>query len=852
MRGRATNSSRVNGLSDAFVTKQRKLVGAVRARLDRELDELQQSLDGLLRRQLSLDAVETPPPASAIPALAVALDRSLLAVTMATAGSMAHERERVRSLLNQLNAELNQDAKDAFKKLQTTGEKRIAQQRDEFEKEVASMRSAGSAEVAVAKARDEAMVSERGRLEAQRVQDYVEKLERELEIAQGGSNAQMEELGFKVEALQNRLRVANSRVATLTDANEGLMDQAAEMRGELSRYRGSMSREAGKKGGKRPLTADQQAEVTEQVAAAKKLAAASNLAAKREASQAMGKAARIVKSIARHEKTIATMHGRVNEGREEVASWKSKYKAEKTKTDDMRIELIEATRKLSRQKLEHTTTGAHAAKYSDGLEDDIAMLSSQRTSLVAKLKDARMRVKTSKADAFAHKQDRARAEAEAADLRERHAELLLHLMNVVDALLHGPVALRRLVHGLSTGRAAAEKLVAKRLQVTTREELYRLTWAKSRPSPGDESSASTPTRRASASAAAAPCKGDGAFELPERRTEAEEALDEALPLARLRHLAPLRFALELELRVQIEPEVKRRLETEFREKMASRFRILVDAAVEKRTVDAINRVVENTLARHSWNQHDWVNKCAEVEAALREIERSAHVATDSHRRMTQRLLQQTQDEKQRTAQSRLAAQEKDKLVLRLVERLRLALVRLEQSSEKNSFVRTQLADERDRVHDLQTELAVERGEIPPPRRAATAASCVARSADCLANCALVRAGRPTRPRPVHDDSRRSLPLTAATLLDAHHTYLPCRLDLVTPEKLIKEPLVVNKEAVAESKQAAVLREALFGEFSGEHEDFLGAGGLTTFGDVGVAQILAFQSRKKERAAKTKR
>ena len=105
--------------------------------------------------------------------------------------------------------------------------------------------------------------------------------------------------------------------------------------------------------------------------------AASNLAAKREASQAMGKAARIVKSIARHEKTIATMHGRVNEGREEVASWKSKYKAEKTKTDDMRIELIEATRKLSRQKLEHTTTGAHAAKYSDGLEDDIAMLSSQ-------------------------------------------------------------------------------------------------------------------------------------------------------------------------------------------------------------------------------------------------------------------------------------------------------------------------------------------------------------------------------------------------------------------------------------------------------------------------------------------
>ena len=56
------STSRVNGIVEATVTKQRSLIASVRTRLDQDLGGFHDSFDAIARRELCLDAIETPPP----------------------------------------------------------------------------------------------------------------------------------------------------------------------------------------------------------------------------------------------------------------------------------------------------------------------------------------------------------------------------------------------------------------------------------------------------------------------------------------------------------------------------------------------------------------------------------------------------------------------------------------------------------------------------------------------------------------------------------------------------------------------------------------------------------------------
>ena len=728
------STSRVNGIVEATVTKQRSLIASVRTRLDQDLGGFHDSFDAIARRELCLDAIETPPPSSAVPALAAVLDKSLSVVTSTAAGAIAHQRERVRSLLNQLNCELSKQTEGAFRTLQMNEEKRVASQRHSFEKELALVKSAGLAEIESAKQRDAAMTTAKSRIELKVLTSQIEELEQSLREARTGSSAKMEELTYQLEAANRGMVEARSTAAAAVEEAEEARAEAEKLTKQLRRYTHHSSskkekkKDAGGGGGtgeERPMTAEQLAEVKEKVAEVVRAKTAETAAAKKSEMQANHRANKVVRTIQRHELTINGLHGRVHEASEEVHMWKAKYKVEKTRVNDMRIDLTEATRKFARQKTEHATQGGHASKYAGGLEDDVAVLSSQRAALTSKLKLVRAQVKTCKADCHAFRTEFDRGQRELTEVREHHALLQLHLLRIIDALLHGPAALSRFVHRLRAGRAAADALLSRRVEPPTREEQYRVAWAEMDRLPSAEAAAkllgdetkeaadSSPSVESVAALVGAPASAP--FAEPTRMVEAEIALESVLPQTRMRHLAPLLAALEGELRVQIEPSVRRKIEAEFREKTALRFQVLMEEAIETRLSQAISEAVAAAMRRHHWGREEWAVKFAEIEAKKIELERAAQVTKDSGRRIQHRLLQQAQDEVSKNMQITLASQEKDRLLSALVEKLRLTLVRLEEVSKKCTRTRAALAEESDAKHALEVALARERGHASPER-----------------------------------------------------------------------------------------------------------------------------------------
>jgi hypothetical protein len=178
------------------------------------------SFDAIARRELCLDAIETPPPSSAVPALAAVLDKSLSVVTSTAAGAIAHQRERVRSLLNQLNCELSKQTEGAFRTLQMNEEKRVASQRHSFEKELALVKSAGLAEIESAKQRDAAMTTAKSRIELKVLTSQIEELEQSLREARTGSSAKMEELTYQLEAANRGMVEARSTAAAAVEEAE--------------------------------------------------------------------------------------------------------------------------------------------------------------------------------------------------------------------------------------------------------------------------------------------------------------------------------------------------------------------------------------------------------------------------------------------------------------------------------------------------------------------------------------------------------------------------------------------------------------------------------------------------------
>ena len=687
---------------------QRNIVLALQGRVSRELEALEGTVVSVLHAHINVTALDAPP--ANVNALAVerALQRAQLCAVASSEGAFANGQERISRLLKQARSELcvALERESTAQAIEAKKREEYLRRKEATERELIVV--AADERTSLAFRRAATMQSEAQRVQNDKLTELLELEQREAteKLARAASATSASEyacsaLRRKNAALEAKLAAREASLAELLLENRPSSTRSRRHRRQSQSQSRSASPHQSRPGtatfGEEEeeendfLEGDELKELLSSHAAAiGKLQLSLDLS--------LVRAGKVAKVVRKHEASIRSLHERLCEARKAADMWKGKYKMEKLRTSDARAAQFAQAHAARTDGKKNASFAVRQAQRVASLEHDVATLESQRTRLASLLKRERTRTAAAEVSAADLKcavsvSDRARKEIDA-----RLSEMILRVLQLTDALLHGPSALGCLVDQLRRGNEE----VADRIEcgaVLTDAEVLSGTWspqAKLVEQPPEKTSTGkgTPPPPTGKTSAAASSASSSQFAIVDMDANTEACVNKYVPLLRQKHMQPLLDALTKELRFQLAGKAMRTIEADLRVRSVERFTATVVQEVNEKVNDAVSLALAQWRLREEWSDTEWAERCATLENEVRRANQKDGVSVKSQRRMQRRAMDQISTMQGEMDVLALAAREKDGLLSRLVEQYRLVIGKLNESKFEEQRLKDELLEQR--------------------------------------------------------------------------------------------------------------------------------------------------------------